>query len=143
MLRLPEDTTTSVTIEHLPSDGLTVATFDWPIAQPEDTYTLDPTDHLSMELDRHFPVRPVKLSLTETGDANSLAMVELLTGAPMAEAMRVAPLIGYSVLQVTLDENNRLAIARLQIESPSTPRLLFKACKNILNGLRSAKFEPA
>lgn len=123
-------------------EGLTVATFDWPIAQPEDTYTIDATDKLSIELDRHFPVRPAKFTLTDAAHHHSLSTIEELGGPELAQAMRVAPIIGFSILQVILSDAHRLAIANVQIASPSTPFLLRKACQDILAGIRRPTQHP-
>lgn len=135
VLYIPEGNATTVAIEHIPGDGLTVATFNWPLAQPSETYTIDATDHVSLELDRHFPIRPAKLTLTHTEDEASLDVITQLAGEALAQTIRIAPAVGFCTLNLTFTDENRQTIGRLQVASPSTPPLLKKASQNILAGI--------
>lgn len=134
VLYFDHDTTTSVTIEHLEEDRIVVASFDWEIAQPDDTYTIDATHNVSLELDRHFPARLARIMLTDTEHAPSLIALEQLVGEELSSAMQTAPRIGLCSLMLTLTDPQRLAIANLQMSSPSTPPLLRRACRFIMAG---------
>ena len=134
MLSFDHDTTTSVTVEHLIEDQLVVATMDWPSAQPIETYTLDATANVSLELDKHFPVRLARIVLADHMDEYSLVTLEHLAGAELATAMQSAPRIGFCSLLLTLTDPQRLAIANLQVGSPSSPALMRRACEAIMRG---------
>jgi hypothetical protein len=126
--------TIMATIEHLPSDSLVVASFNWEHSQPVDTYTIDASPKLSLELDKHLPVRPVRISLTGQADVTDLSKLENIAGLELADSVRVAPFFGFCALKLELSNRNRWTIAELQLHSPSTPPILKRACAAILTG---------
>lgn len=135
VFRFDNDTIPSITIEHIPGEELVVASFDWPAAQPIDIYAIDAAPHVSFELDAHFPVRPARVVLRDYTSGSSLSAIERLGGENLASAMQRAPFVGFSVMRLTLEDHHRLAIAQMQIGSPSTPDLLRRSCNGIARSL--------
>ena len=123
--------------EHL----LTTADLLWPTQQPKHTYTIDVTDHLSIELDTHLPVRP---SRVRTYNSQDLEQVSGFFGAGLAEVMADAPRTkGLGVIALRLGRVERKAIAELQIESSSTPPLIKDICLKIAQRVtRSQQLPP-
>jgi hypothetical protein len=130
-----QENTIPVSVEHLPDDHLIVASLHWPIAQPEDTYTIDVGEQLSLELDKHFPVRPSHVAIHDQPKNASIIALEAFFGEAFTYAMQEAPRIGFCTLELVFTKQNRLAIAKLQIDSPSTPPLLKRASAFILKGV--------
>lgn len=129
------DTTTSVTIEHFPRNEVVVASFYWAIAQPKDTYIINATPNVSLEFDRHFPVRLASITLRDVTNNASLSTLERLTGEVLVASLQHAPHVGFSVIRTSLELHHRLAIARIQAESIATPDLLRRACNGMLQAL--------
>jgi hypothetical protein len=122
-----------VTVEHFPEDDSIAASFDWPYPDSGQTYTIDLYPHISIELSKHFPIRIARLSLVSPGDRDSLETITEIAGEPLAEAFDQAASLGFCALKVTINNRQRLALANIQILSPSTPAFLKRACKAILD----------
>ena len=116
-------------------DGLTIASFGWlaDSSAPE-AYTIDVTDAVSLSLDQHTPVRPYSVSVLDRGAEESEEPLTNLFGGELTEAILKArdTLGGLAVINFSLSAENRFAIARRQIESPSTPPLLRRVCENMI-----------
>lgn len=138
MLKVANLNTTYIAIEHNPTDDRTVASFEWSIAHPKDTYTIDATERLSVELDRAFGIRPAGVTLVGSEDQASLDAITHLFGEDFTHAMVSAKTTGMCALKLTLDEESRLAIAEMQLASPSTPVNIRGVCKAVATSL-SAK----
>jgi hypothetical protein len=141
---LPTPDTISVVITDSTEDNLTLARFEWPSQQPHDTYTIDANASLSVELDSHFPVRPAIVRWEHYGMVGDEIASEALFGKDFAEAMSAAHRdLGFTALQLSLSRSNRLAIAELQLHSPSTPTLLKRLCGQMIGELRISQEETA
>lgn len=141
MLRVTNLNTTSIVIEHNPTSDLTVASFEWPIANPERTYTIDVGEHVSIELDRAFGVRPAGVTLAGPENQTSLSVISRLFGENFARAMVSARVAGMCVLKLTLDDNKRLAIAETQLASPSTPATIRAVCEAVAKGISARQVQ--
>jgi len=111
-----------------------VASFEWPSEQPNDTYTIDVTQNISVELDEHFPVRPsgVRWYPDEEHTEYDIGELRRLFGQELTEAMATVETIGFCSLQLALGREERFALADLQLQSPSTPPALRRACASFL-----------
>lgn len=131
MSELAFDTTLSVVIAYSEHDQRTTASFEWPTAMPEDTYTVDLAPNVSLELDRHFPIRLASIGVQEPDGTCEEALVPFV-GEALSAAIAAAPRIGFSVMSLALSPENRKNIAQLQAHSPSTPPVIRRACRYML-----------
>lgn len=123
-----ELTTAAVFIMHRAADSLISASIVWPLEQPKDTYTIDATSFVSVELDKHLPIRPARLAVHDGQLGESCAVVERLFGKELARAVAAAPSVGMCAMQFAMEAPYSIELARLQGGSPSTPPLLREAC---------------
>ena len=128
MLRFHEHTPPTVLVEHHPDDHLVVATVAWPYAQagPNDTYRMEPSPGLTLELDSRFPMRPTGASIKDAEPA--VEALATLLGEPLAQAMLDAPRVGLCTLPLELGHENRTALAHIQATHPETPLYVQLAC---------------
>lgn len=112
-------------------DQRTTASLEWASNQPKDTYTIDVAPNVSLELDRHFPVRLASIGVQEPDGTCEEALIPYV-GEELSAAIAAAPRIGISVMRLALSPQNRLHLAQLQTHSPSTPPVIRRACRGIL-----------
>lgn len=118
----------SAFVEHRAADELIVASLEWPMEQPDKTYTIDINPLLSFQLDETVPIRPCRINLRDDEPAAAQAHLQELVGAELTEAMLRAPVIGACALQLTLSPEQSIAIALIQVRSPSTPPHIRRGC---------------
>ena len=123
----------TVFAEHFPEDQLTVATFIWPQANPVDTYTIAPNADLSLELDKCIPIRLARLVLYDNANPETIDVISLVASRDLADALSPGSKAADFMLALSIDTPNRIALAKLQATSPSTPPLLRYACILMLN----------
>jgi hypothetical protein len=119
--------------EYFPDDALTTASFGWPEIDPHDSYTIAPNSGLSIELDTHFPMRILSITLYNHAAAQSEALLTAITSAELSRSMAEASQLGHFVLDVTLSRPARLMIARMQIDNPSTGSAMRRACQTMID----------
>ena len=127
-------TTISVLIEHIPDDHITVGNFQWPIANPIETYNVNVSPHITFELDTAFPVRLARILIEDTADQAEQGVLSPFVGEDVGRALRTAQLFGILMLQTTLTPSNRIAFARLQRDNAATPPTIKNACEAMLAG---------
>jgi hypothetical protein len=116
------------------AQGLTVAELRWPLSQPEDTYTIGVGRDLSIEFDRHFPIRPSGVTLQAANWNENDALILQYFGEEFSDAMKQARKQGMVIIEFTLGQEQRVGLRDLQVESPSTPWRLRQACGNLALG---------
>lgn len=119
-----------VTFEYIPEDDRVVGIIAWGMSPPKETYTIDVAKDLSIELDKHIPVRPI--GVVHTFPYTAGKTIERLMGRSFFEGMQAAQTLGFCVLELSLNTAERLAIAELQINSPSTTPTLQRICRQLL-----------
>ena len=138
MARIVTEHATSVIFEHFENDRLTRAMFDWKNPPVKDTYTIAPHNFVSVELDSHFPVRPSEVDWHAHSKRGNRGLKEIknLFGEEFAEAMSAVRYdLGYlAIASYEIDGRHRDRIAKMQIDSPSTPVLLQRLCREIIVG---------
>lgn len=113
-------------IVHHHTKGVTVNVyFGWPIVQPRECYTL--TIHgIKLELDAHFPARPVQLNVShdQLKDHDALKLLEQLFGEIFVHTLQQVHKSIVTALKLELSPQNRRAIARLQLKSKQSPDII-------------------
>lgn len=135
MASYQERHTIPVVVEN--DSGLLIANFNWGEQPPYDTYTIDVASAISVRLDKHLPVRPAQVTWDREAGVGSETVVDELFGRGMSDAMLTAATAGFCAIDLSLSPDNRQAIARLQIDSPSSPRSIKEACRGMLTKSRS------
>lgn len=128
-----EDLSVTVFGEYSAEDRLTVTSFVWPTPNTIDTYTIAPNEGLSLELDKHFPVRLAKIALYDTAQEGSAELISLIVGEEVSEQMRNTPRVGQFIMNTNITLDNRLILAHIQAVNPSTPPALRRAVLSMLN----------
>ena len=118
-------------IAYSEHDLRTTASFEWALSQPQDTYTIDVAPNVSLELDRHFPIRPASIGVQDPDGTCEEALIPYV-GEELSAAIAAAPRVGFSVINLVLSPENRSRIVQLQAHSPSTPPVVRRACQFIL-----------
>lgn len=131
-----EEGNTISAIVHYHKHGVTINVyFGWPIVQPKDCYVLT-VNGLQLELDAHFPVRPVQLNIAhqQLHDHDTLALLEQLFGETFTDALQRIQRSIVTALKLELSPQNRQAIAQLQLDSEQSPAIIKTGCAAMLNG---------
>jgi hypothetical protein len=128
--------TTSVYVEHLADDHVSVASIIWPEQCPEDTYLLKINTGAALTLDKYFPVRPTEIHLHTNSPAAAREQLTRYVGTNIVTALVASSTESPLVLQTSLDILNRISIAKLQFESQATPAHLKLACLALLEEQR-------
>lgn len=113
----------------------------WPIEQPTATYTVDVNESLSVTFDVDFPVRPSAVHWLRDNRIGAETPLDELFGRDFTDAMITARGVGAASLRLTLDDDNRQALARAQSHSPSTPDLLREAAAAKLKEIQVQRLE--
>ncbi len=114
--------------------GLTRAYFGWAfstfgISQLE-TYAAAISDKLSIEFDKHIPVRPISITVMDNNMKAAAAALEALFGHEISTVITETRSRGGLVITtITLSSEHRFLLAGLQTRHPATPRLLAFACQ--------------
>ena len=124
----PENTLTSVFGERFPEDQLTVVSFIWPQPNSPDTYTIAPNPNLSLELDRHYPIRLARIALYDPGIEQSGQMLTELVSPQLTNQLLKGSNAADFMMSISFSLDNRLSLANLQIASPSTSPSIRGAC---------------
>jgi hypothetical protein len=128
--------TTSVYVEHLADDHVSVASIIWPEYNADATYVLEINPAASLTFDEHFPVRPTEVRLHDDSNESVRTQLTGLIGTNIVAALVAAKTESPLVLQTSLDALNRISIAKLQFESQATPAHLKLACLALLEEQR-------
>lgn len=129
-----EEGNTISAIVHYHKRGVTVNVyFGWPIVQPKDTYALT-VNGLKIELDAHFPARPVQLNIAhdQLKDHDTLALLEQLFGEIFVDAVQHVHQSIVTAIKLELSPENRKNIAQLQLESDQSPEIIRVGCATML-----------
>jgi hypothetical protein len=130
-----EEGNTISAIVHYHKHGVTVNVyFGWPIVQPKDCYELT-VNGLKLELDAHFPARPVQLNITrdQLKDHDTLALLEQLFGEVFTDALQNVHRSIITALKLELSPQNRQNMARLQLDSDQSPDIIRIGCAAMFN----------
>lgn len=129
----------SVFTEYSEEDAIVRGMLMWNEQQPTDTYTLDMNGVLSIELDRHFPIRPSAIVWEASHGIGTETVLEACFGPEVTEAMIAAwHREGAAIVDLSFSQQQRLAIAEAQLHSPSTPPLLKRSLRAMFGQLRMA-----
>lgn len=130
-------------IVHYHKHGVTVNVyFGWPIVQPKDCYVLT-VNGIKLELDAHFPARPVQLNIAheQLNDHDTLILLEQLFGEVFLSALQHVHRSVVTALKLELSLQNRQAMAQLQLDSDQSPAIIRKGCAAMLNRTLQVKDE--
>lgn len=118
--------------EYFPKDQLTVASFIWPIPNTSDTYTIAINPGLSLEFDKHLPVRLSHIALYDNAPDESDDVLDQLTDRELSKTMAAGRALGTFIISLNVSRSSRLLIASMQLRSPSTPPPLRRAVAGML-----------
>jgi hypothetical protein len=127
---------------YLSESNITVADLSWQdefINIPHSSYTIDISKRTSIAFNRYFPVHPVKVQRLDEALQSPIEVqrgLDVLTecfGEEFTDGIVRAPKIGMFAMSLSLSENHRLALARVQLESPSTPTTLRSGVRAMLH----------
>jgi hypothetical protein len=131
----------SVAVNYMPDDHITVADLIWGddfINAPHTSYTSDISKRTSIAFNRYFPVHPVRVQRLDEALQSpeevqrGLNVLTACFGGEFKENLVRAPEIGMFAMSLSLAKNHRLALARIQLESPSTPSALRSGVRAML-----------
>jgi hypothetical protein len=126
--------TISVVTNYSIEDSGVIGHLIWPEQQPQDIYTLDVNGVLSIALDKHFPIRPSKITWEDGPSYGTEKILGQLFGEELTTSMIDSrQRQGLAVVNIAFNQDQRLAIAEIQVNSPSTPPQL----KRMLYGMYS------
>jgi len=128
-----ERNTIPIFVEHDDNDHLTTGIFGWPEGTAGKTYTIELKPGLSIEFDKHFPIRPASLGLYDDFNQEAYTPLSNLFGEGLAQSLLNASQLGFLIIYLSLTETQRMNIAILQIGSASTPPRLKGACVTFIN----------
>lgn len=112
--------------------GVISVGFVWPVSQPNEIYTI-PRGDVSIELDKHYLVRPTGLNWRLGESIGSETVIFDCFGEQLYSSLtdlRDSATTCMSGLDIVLSKENRINLARLQLNSASTPQNLLP----LLNG---------
>lgn len=135
MVIRPSPDTIYVIMGHYQQASRTIAAFTWPTNHPTETYTTDKGD-ISLRLDAHSAVRPTHVVWPESSNVGEESALEDLFGKEFTHHfVEVRRTAGMCAMTLSLSPFNRLSIAKLQFESPSTPYQLKEVLGGMIGGL--------
>lgn len=134
MAVLASKSTISAIVHHLDHGATVNVYFGWPIVQPKDCYTLT-VNGIQLELDKHFPVRPAKLSISphQLKDHDAVILLEQLFGEEFVDKLQQAHTSTVNALTLELSLQQRQAIAQVQLDSDQSPDIVRTGCAAMLD----------
>lgn len=124
---------------HNPEQAATTATFVWAEGNSGTTYNIALDQSLSLEFDGSFPVRITSITARDAGLSRSLETIAKLTTPELSERFRTAQKVGQFILDIHVSLENRLLLARIQLESDLTSPELKLACETFIESNRLSK----
>jgi hypothetical protein len=118
------DHTTSVLIERFTEHGLSVVHFGWSEEIPRDSYTIPLSPNVSLELDKHFPLRPNSVSVYDQISCEEVGQLDIYLPETITDALLKARRLGTQILIAEFNDENRHELLRLQATNPATPPTL-------------------
>jgi hypothetical protein len=133
----PDTIPVAMEYKRLPDGYEVKGDFFWPEERPENTYTIETANVISITLDKFTPIRPYVVKwVVEAGNGQvgTESVIERIFGTEMLGAMRRA--IEMRGLVLThydpRDHASRLELLGLQVHSPSTPEAIGELAKHML-----------
>ena len=129
------DNTTFVVFHYRSSDQLSTASFEWPIAQPVDDYTIT-VGGVRITLDAHIPVRPTRVEVGQAiqEDSPAIEALQRLFGVAFTDAMIQIRTTHSLRARFALSRINREAIAKAQLADMHSPHIIRKGCETMFQG---------
>ncbi len=128
--------------EYDSRNAQTLAYWYWPGWKEEprelgsdDSYTIAPNNSLSVRFSGDKAIRPLHVILRDEGVSESVKTLNGIGGEKFASTMLEAPRSGSMfVIRAALGLENRLFIAEMQFNSPSTPPHIRNGCRAFIDG---------